>query len=124
MSKNNQKTNDTTQLEILNSQLSYLRDLENHEWWKFLKKEIDILISDLKWTLWASRLDETKKYNYRNLLAERLSALFLVKNIHEVTVDKLKSLINHEEYRHITLPDKLEKDNKKMAENILREIKL
>lgn len=78
----------------------------------------------IKEKLWIPCSDESLKFNASHLLKERLTSLFIMKNLPKLTVDKLQNIMDTESDRQIPLQERLEKENKKLSNELIKYIKI
>ena len=96
----------------------------DHPAWKLISSELDIIMWSIKEKLWIPCSDESLKFNASHLLKERLTSLFIMKNLPKLTVDKLQNIMDTESDRQIPLQERLEKENKKLSNELMKYIKI
>ena len=115
---------DTNQPQTLSSQIGLLKELIDHPAWKMLSTELDIIIGSIKEKLWIPCSDESMRFNSRNLLNERLTSLFVMRNLASITLKDLENIYQTESDRVVPLQEKLEKEHKKLSDELLKYIKV
>jgi hypothetical protein len=118
------KQTDTNQPQTLSSQIGLLKELIDHPAWKLITAELDIIMGNLKEKLRTPCSDESLKFNASHLLKERLASLFIMKNLPSIILNDLENMFQTESDRAIPIQEKLEKEHKKLSDELSRYIKV
>lgn len=86
-------------------------------------KQIEKEMAKIKWVLRVAHADQSPRFTSFNLLAEKLSALFICKNITRITLENFQQIMNSNTNRAKTLQELLEEKDMKLAKELLRYIK-
>lgn len=81
-------------------------------------------MSKIKEVLWIPHTDQTPRFTTFNLLAERITALFLCRNITRITLDNFQTIMNAQKTREKPLQELLEEKDMKLAKELLKYIKM
>ena len=115
--------NNTTQKETHKQVVGLLRELVESDWWKLISSELESVMWKIKEKLWIPCSDESMRFNSRNLLNERLAALFIFKNLPSIMLNDIENMLATEWENAKTLQQKLEEQNKKLSEQLKQYIK-
>jgi len=87
-------------------------------------KEINNIMSKIKGNLWLPCTDESMRFNSRNLLTERLTALFVISSLPDMKIEEFKQMMETDNENQMTLQEKLEIYNKKLSSELTKRMKL
>lgn len=100
-----------------------LRTLRESPGWIFVTKKLDEAAKDLKWLLWKPCTDQTLRYNADHLLKERLAVIYIMMTLPVDNIELLEQILHMNEESRMPLIERLEKLDKKYAEELSQYIR-
>src|SRR5574343_518497 len=102
----------------ISAQIAFMKEFVDSPGWKLMEKECMKIISKIKENLRVPCTDQSMKFNVNNLLSERIAAIYIMMNFPKMTIQDLERLLISEKENSKTLQQRLEKQNKKMGDEL------
>lgn len=104
--------------------ISVIKELLDHPWRKIIVKEIDKVMSDIKWKFWIPCSDQSFRFNSHNLITERITALHVIKNLPNMTLFDFEQIMKSDKENLKPLEQRLEEYDKKLFNDLSKFMKL